>query len=189
MAKEIETCEGTPIIEASDRETLKSKVQSEEFLKFCESVIDFKYYTNVDMKTSVSAHNNKFAWKLFMEDTSKYGSYDKAIESLLTEEEPEEPKPSKRVWTAEEIKNLVQTNDKVLYGALKNLYNCQTSDEQSWGETTHANGVGFNAFDAEFLTSVAQFLIRNGFLTDKQKVLTRKKLVKYNAQLTRLANA
>ena len=68
MAKEIETCEGTPIIEASDRETLKSKVQSEEFLKFCESVIDFKYYTNVDMKTSVSAHNNKFAWKLFMEN-------------------------------------------------------------------------------------------------------------------------
>ena len=129
------------------------------------------------------------AWKLFMEDTSKYGSYDKAIESLLTEEVPEESKPSKRVWTAEEIKNLVQTNDKVLYGALKNLYNCQTSDEQSWGETTHANGVGFNAFDAEFLTSVAQFLIRNGFLTDKQKVLTRKKLVKYNSQLTRLANA
>ena len=68
MAKEIETCEGTPIIEASDRETLKSKVQSEEFLKFCESVIDFKYYTIVDIKTSVSAHNNKFAWKLFMEN-------------------------------------------------------------------------------------------------------------------------
>ena len=68
MAKEIETCEGTPIIEASDRETLKSNVQAEEFLKFCESVIDFKYYTNVDMKTSVSAHNNKFAWKLFMEN-------------------------------------------------------------------------------------------------------------------------
>ena len=71
MAKEIETCEGTPIIEASDRETLKSKVQSEEFLKFCESVIDFKYYTNVDMTTSVSAHNNKFAWKLFMENVQE----------------------------------------------------------------------------------------------------------------------
>ena len=68
MAKEIETCEGTPIIEASDRETFESKVQSEEFLKFCESVIDFKYYTIVDMKTVVSAHNNKFAWKLFMEN-------------------------------------------------------------------------------------------------------------------------
>ncbi len=68
MAKEIETCEGTPILEASDRETFESKVQSEEFLKFCESVIDFKYYTIVDMKTGVSAHNNKFAWKLFMEN-------------------------------------------------------------------------------------------------------------------------
>ena len=95
----------------------------------------------------------------------------------------------KRVWTPEEIKTLVQTNDKVLYGALKKLYNCQTADEQSSEETTHANGVGFNAIDAPFLTSVSQFLIKNGFLTDKQKVIVRRKLVKYNKQLTALANA
>ncbi|MGM9693244.1 MAG: hypothetical protein ACI3X6_08540, partial [Alloprevotella sp.] len=62
---EIGTGEGTPVIEASDRETLESKVQSEEFQKFCESVIGFKNYTIVDMKTGVSAHNNKLAWKLF----------------------------------------------------------------------------------------------------------------------------
>ena len=36
-----------------------------------------------------------------------------------------------RTWTAEEIKTLVQTNDKVLYGALKQLYNCQTADEKA----------------------------------------------------------
>lgn len=95
----------------------------------------------------------------------------------------------KRIWTEAEIKTLVQTNDKVLYGALKNLYNCQTADEQSSAETTHANGAGFNALDAEFLTSVSKFLLKNGYLTDKQKVIVRKKLVKYNKQLTRLANA
>ena len=71
MAKEIETCEGTPVIEASDRDTLESKVQSEEFQKFCESVIGFKNYTIVDMKTGVSAHNNKLAWKLFMENVQE----------------------------------------------------------------------------------------------------------------------
>lgn len=94
-----------------------------------------------------------------------------------------------RVWTEEEIKNLVQTNDKVLYGALRNLYACQTAAEQSHGETIENNGVGFNGADSRFLSSVAEFLNRTGFLTDKQKVVTRKKLVKYNKQLTRLANA
>ena len=37
-----------------------------------------------------------------------------------------------RTWTESEIKELVQTNDKVLYGALKQLYACQTADEQAW---------------------------------------------------------
>ena len=112
-----------------------------------------------------------------------------ADKGITLEEEVETPKPTKRQWTEEEIKTLVQTHDKVLYGALKNLYNCQTADEQASAETTHANGAGFNALDAEFLTSCAQFLIKNGFLTDKQKAVVRRKLVKYNKQLTRLANA
>ena len=93
-----------------------------------------------------------------------------------------------RVWTEEEIKNLVQTNDKVLYGALKKLYECQTVDEQQIGETKEHNGVGFNGVDSKFLSSVSEFLIHRGFLTEKQKVATRKRLIKYNKQLTRLAN-
>lgn len=96
---------------------------------------------------------------------------------------------SKRIWTEEEIKSLVQTNDEVLYRALKELYACQTADEQASGETREHNGKGFNGVDAEFLSSVSRFLIKNGFLTEKQKMYTRKKLVKYNKQLTRLANA
>lgn len=94
-----------------------------------------------------------------------------------------------RIWTEEEIRTLVQTNDKVLYGALKMLYAEQTADEQASSHTKHRNGAGFNSIDAGFLTSVAQFLLRTGFLTDKQKVATRKKLIKYNKQLTKLANA
>lgn len=91
-------------------------------------------------------------------------------------------------WTEEEIKNLIQTNDKVLYGALRHLYDCQTRDEQSSGTTKEHNNVGFNGVDAPIMSSFAQFLNKTGFLTDKQKVIARKKLVKYNKQLTRLAN-
>ena len=114
-----------------------------------------------------------------------FKSLDEVINSLLTEK----PAPAKRIWTEEEIKNLVQTNDKVLYGALKKLYAEQTADEQRAECTRERNGAGFNSIDAKFLSSVAQFLIRAGFLTEKQKAATRRKLVKYNKQLTRLANA
>lgn len=96
---------------------------------------------------------------------------------------------TKRVWTEEEIRNLIQTNDTVLYRALLKLYSCQTESEQEYGKTTHKNGVGFNSFDAEFLTSASEFLKHRNYLTDRQKASVRKKLVKYNKQLTKLANA
>lgn len=94
-----------------------------------------------------------------------------------------------KVWTEEEIRELVQTNDKVLYGAIRKLYAEQTADEQRAGETKHNNGVGFNGADSRIMSSFAEFLKRTGFLTDKQKAVARKKLVKYSKQLTRLANA
>lgn len=93
-----------------------------------------------------------------------------------------------RVWTEDEIKNLVQVNDKVLYGALKKMYSCQTESERCDHETHDHNGIGFNAVDAPILTSFCEFLNKTGFLTPKQKVLARKKLIKYNKQLTALAN-
>lgn len=93
-----------------------------------------------------------------------------------------------RTWTEEEIKKLIQENDKVLYGALKKLYNEQTADEQVEGNTKVQNGVGFNSVDAPILSSMAEFLNKTGFLTSKQKALARKKLIKYNRQLTKLAN-
>lgn len=102
--------------------------------------------------------------------------------------EPETKTENKRTWSEEEIKDLIQTNDKVLYGALKKLYAEQTADEQSDGQTSHANGAGFNGVDSPFLSSCSEFLLRKGYLTDKQKASVRKLLVKYNKQLTRLAN-
>lgn len=119
------------------------------------------------------------------EKSAGFRTLDEVIDSLLVET----PAPAKRVWSEEEVRSLVQTNDKVLYGALRKLYAEQTADEQASSNTKHRNGAGFNSIDAQFLTSVAEFLKRTGFLTEKQKSVTRKKLVKYNKQLTRLANA
>ena len=95
----------------------------------------------------------------------------------------------RRIWTEDEIRNLVQTNDKVLYRALLKLYACQTEGEKSSQQTVERNGAGFNGVDSQFLSSVSEFLKRKGFLTDKQKAAVRRKMVKYTKQLTRLANA
>ena len=126
------------------------------------------------------------AYKIFDESrgTGKFNSISEAIDMVLGETEKK-----RRVWTEDEIKNLVQTNDKVLYGALRKLYAEQTSDEQAAGTTKHYNGVGFNGADAKIMSSFAEFLKKTGFLTPKQKAVARRKLVKYNKQLTRLANA
>lgn len=101
---------------------------------------------------------------------------------------PARKEKARRVWTEEEIKTLVQKNDKVLYGALKKLYACQTEDEKEDGAANHKNGAGFNGVDAGILTSFCEFLNKAGFLTEKQKVIARKKMVKYTKQLTILAN-
>lgn len=95
----------------------------------------------------------------------------------------------KKVWAEEEIKHWIQTNDQALYGALKKLYACQTADEQRAGHTKEYNGVGFNGTDSRIMRSFAEFLLKTGFLTPKQKEIARKKMVKYTKQLTRLANA
>lgn len=94
----------------------------------------------------------------------------------------------KRTWTATEIKYYIQNNDKVLYGAMKKLYECQTEDEKIMGEANHRNGVGFNGCDAKIMTSFCEFLNKTGFLTPKQRIIARKKMVKYTRQLTILAN-
>ena len=98
------------------------------------------------------------------------------------------PERPRRVWTQDEIRELVQSNDKVLYGAMRKMYECQTADEQMTGTANHRNGIGFNGVDAGIMTSFCEFLNKTGFLTYKQKVIARKKLKKYTRQLTELAN-
>ena len=93
-----------------------------------------------------------------------------------------------KIWTIEEMKTLIATNDRVLYRALIVLYNGQTADEKRDGATRYTNGIGFNGVDAPILTAFTEFLKRNKFLTDKQKTLARKKLPKYAKQLVKVAN-
>ena len=111
------------------------------------------------------------------------------LNSKCDEEILEDRKKDGSDWTEEEVMNLLDTNDKVLYGALKHLYACQTEDEKQSASTREHNGKGFNALDADFLTSICKQLLQKGSLSPKQKEVARKKLKKYRKQLTRLANS
>lgn len=95
----------------------------------------------------------------------------------------------KKVWTKEEIADHMKNEDTWLYRGILAIYNKQTHNEQLSGETHELNGVGFNGADATIMSSFAEFLKNTGFLTPKQQVIARKKMMKYAGQLAKIANA
>ena len=92
-------------------------------------------------------------------------------------------------WTKEAILDKLDNSDEMVRRSLLRLYAEQTADEQAIGATTESNGYGFNGVDAEFMSSVAKFLIDLGFSSPKQLTWTRKKMRKYAGQLATLANS
>jgi len=93
-----------------------------------------------------------------------------------------------KTWTEKEVKDhLTRSDNWVIKGTLA-IYRRQTADEQRKGRTAHNNGIGFNAMDAEILSSFAYFYRVRGYLTQKQIGVARKRLMKYCKQLTAIAN-
>lgn len=90
-------------------------------------------------------------------------------------------------WTKEHIQYLLLSNNRAVGRALIQIYNRQTAYEQRSEEAQVHNGVGFTAFDAEFLTSVAKGYLQYGQLTERQMPIVRKKMLKYWKQLLDIA--
>ena len=94
-----------------------------------------------------------------------------------------------KIWTIEEIRELLKESDKAVARAILAIYNRQTEDEQTIKETTDHNGIGYNGVDANFMSSLAQFYQSKGFLSAGQLKYGRKAIMKYAGQLTEIANA
>ena len=94
-----------------------------------------------------------------------------------------------KIWTIDEIGNLIDTNAKAVARAIVAIWKFQTPTEQGMKETAEDNGVGFNGVDAHILSSFAEFYQERGFLSAKQTALGRKKIRKYARQLTAIANS
>ena len=98
--------------------------------------------------------------------------------------------------TIQEIKALLERSNKAVEEATLRLYERQTEDEQYTETTTHKNGRGFSAFDAEIMSSFAKQILANrwgrpkGFrLTEKQMAVARRKILHYAKQLKEVADA
>lgn len=85
------------------------------------------------------------------------------------------------------IANMLETNPVAIDRAIVAIYKRQTSDEQVSHATSHSNGIGFTGFDAEYMSNLAQFAIRTGFLTPKQRGAVKERLKKYWRQLCEVA--
>lgn len=66
------------------------------------------------------------------------------------------------------------------------MYNEQTYDEQNGEVTLHNNGRGFNALDAQILSSFAKQVIQKGSLTENQYAVVKDLLPKYKTQIALL---
>lgn len=182
------------------------KINSIEFKVLCDLVSSFDVHTYIDYieyehkETKAEQRNNAILndisrivpLTIFDIDEIKRQNHSlkNNLKNILLKryeiEVIEEKK--KRVWKESEIIYYIKTNDRVLYGALLKLYDCQTAEEQVEGNAKVNDGAGFNGVDAPILTSFAEFLKKTGFLTPKQRNLCRKKIVKYRKQLVLLAN-
>ena len=94
-----------------------------------------------------------------------------------------------RTVTVEIIRELLRTNDRAVVRAIWVLYERQTPTERASRETIDANGEGFNAYDANFLTSLARQADERGTLSPKQIAAGRRAVMKYAGQLANIANA
>lgn len=90
-------------------------------------------------------------------------------------------------WTKDAIQTMLDTNDKAVYRALVAIYSRQTEHEKCLGQTKEHNGIGFSAFDAEFLSSLAEQVKSRGSLSPRQLELARKKVKSYWRQLLEIA--
>lgn len=85
-----------------------------------------------------------------------------------------------------EWKGKIAGNQNWALRAALRLVTLQTEEELNVGATLASNGVGFNAFDAEIVTSIVKQHQAGRRLTKKQSDLLRRTMPKYAEQLYRI---
>lgn len=95
-----------------------------------------------------------------------------------------------KVWTRDEINQLLLSNDLAAERAIIRLFERQTEHEQSTESTELNNAVGFSAFHARTGTYLAKYLQsgKNRHLTGEWLAKGRKIALIHSKQLVEIAN-
>lgn len=88
-------------------------------------------------------------------------------------------RPMTKKTRVEAMIQRVKDDKEFAVGCLMRLYSFQTVNEKATEQTVEQNDMGFNACDAEFLSSMAEQYQRKGWLSDRQLAFAQKKLQKY----------
>lgn len=86
------------------------------------------------------------------------------------------------------IRNKISSDRAWALKALTRIYEAQTEEEKTSASTIESNGIGFNGLDSSFLTSVTEFYLRTGFVSDSQLSFIFKKIGKYASQIYRISD-
>lgn len=152
--------------------------------------IESNYTYNV-VTAYVKVEDIKEFNKLYNEFKKSYIQLiEKMKKDIELEKEIEEMKETenKKVWTEKEVLELLQKNPNMVLKSLIKIYEYQTAEEKANDTTLEPNGVGFNAFDAQILGSIARQLIRTNWISKSQYELVKKRIIKYKKQITKIIN-
>jgi hypothetical protein len=75
-----------------------------------------------------------------------------------------------------------------LISQLVYLYSLQEKGEQFHKEASVKNKQGFNKIDAPILTSITKYYIERNSISDKQRIIVEKRLLKYRKQLSTIGD-
>jgi hypothetical protein len=91
-------------------------------------------------------------------------------------------------WDKSAILQKLMTNNRWLMRAVVAIYEKQTDNERAEDKTVEQNGIGFNAIDANIMSSFARQIQDTGSLSRRQLDIARTKMKKYCGQLSKIAN-
>jgi len=92
-------------------------------------------------------------------------------------------RPPTKKALLEFVRDRIRNDERWATRGLIRIYENQTQDERQSHDTKDHNGIGFTAFDAEFLSSCAEAYQRYRRLSPARMVHVQAKMVKYAAQL------
>ena len=93
-----------------------------------------------------------------------------------------------KMWKKEEIRTMLDENNRAALRGLAVIHSLQTESEKASRSAQIWNGVGWSGVDAEIMTNLYEWHERYGRFSQKQWALVHRKIRRYAGQLTKVAN-